>query len=140
MFFHLLFCCRIRDTTVKPRKEFTPKPRTSLDFSISENHNGGIHSARSPGGTQSSLAHCSETCPDTSPGTVNSRECLKSHTFLFRLTITSVDVFYFFLKESFLACFYSFLFPLTTLSLFLYCTILSQIKPKLMLVGEKKCM
>ncbi|XP_051242463.1 SH3 domain containing GRB2 like 2a, endophilin A1 isoform X1 [Dicentrarchus labrax] len=40
---------RIRDTTVKPRKEFAPKPRTSLDFSISENHNGGIHSARSPG-------------------------------------------------------------------------------------------
>lgn len=28
-----------------------PKPRTSLDFSISENHNGGIHSARSPGET-----------------------------------------------------------------------------------------
>ncbi|XP_029293392.1 SH3 domain containing GRB2 like 2a, endophilin A1 isoform X4 [Cottoperca gobio] len=40
---------RIRDTSVKPRKEFAPKPRTSLDFSISENHNGGIHSARSPG-------------------------------------------------------------------------------------------
>ncbi|XP_060948856.1 SH3 domain containing GRB2 like 2a, endophilin A1 isoform X1 [Limanda limanda] len=40
---------RIRDTTVKPRKEYLPKPRTSLDFSsISENHNGGIHSARSP--------------------------------------------------------------------------------------------
>ncbi|XP_063740769.1 SH3 domain containing GRB2 like 2a, endophilin A1 isoform X2 [Eleginops maclovinus] len=40
---------RIRDTSVKPRKEFAPKPRTSLDFSISENHNGGIHNARSPG-------------------------------------------------------------------------------------------
>ncbi|XP_061573770.1 SH3 domain containing GRB2 like 2a, endophilin A1 isoform X1 [Cololabis saira] len=40
---------RIRDTSVKPRKEFVPKPRTSLDFSsISENHNGGIHGARSP--------------------------------------------------------------------------------------------
>uniref|UniRef100_A0A8D3A089 SH3 domain containing GRB2 like 2a, endophilin A1 n=1 Tax=Scophthalmus maximus TaxID=52904 RepID=A0A8D3A089_SCOMX len=39
---------RIRDTSNKPRKEFIPKPRTSLDFSISENHNGGIHSARSP--------------------------------------------------------------------------------------------
>uniref|UniRef100_A0AAQ5YGA5 SH3 domain containing GRB2 like 2a, endophilin A1 n=1 Tax=Amphiprion ocellaris TaxID=80972 RepID=A0AAQ5YGA5_AMPOC len=39
---------RIRETSNKPRKEFTPKPRTSLDFSISENHNGGIHSARSP--------------------------------------------------------------------------------------------
>uniref|UniRef100_A0A668AGZ9 SH3 domain containing GRB2 like 2a, endophilin A1 n=1 Tax=Myripristis murdjan TaxID=586833 RepID=A0A668AGZ9_9TELE len=41
---------RIRDASNKPRKEFLPKPRTSLDFSISENHNGGIHSgaARSP--------------------------------------------------------------------------------------------
>uniref|UniRef100_A0A3Q1CI18 SH3 domain containing GRB2 like 2a, endophilin A1 n=1 Tax=Amphiprion ocellaris TaxID=80972 RepID=A0A3Q1CI18_AMPOC len=38
---------RIRETSNKPRKEFTPKPRTSLDFSISENHNGGIHT-RSP--------------------------------------------------------------------------------------------
>ncbi|KAF1395348.1 hypothetical protein EPR50_G00018410 [Perca flavescens] len=41
---------RIKDTAVKPRKEFAPKPRTSLDFSsISENHNGGLHGARSPG-------------------------------------------------------------------------------------------
>ncbi|XP_007542303.1 SH3 domain containing GRB2 like 2a, endophilin A1 isoform X3 [Poecilia latipinna] len=40
---------RVRDTSNKPRKEFVPKPRTSLDFSISENHNGGIHGARSPG-------------------------------------------------------------------------------------------
>ncbi|XP_028258667.1 SH3 domain containing GRB2 like 2a, endophilin A1 isoform X3 [Parambassis ranga] len=39
---------RIRDASGKPRKEYVPKPRTSLDFSISENHNGGIHSARSP--------------------------------------------------------------------------------------------
>ncbi|KAM7394382.1 hypothetical protein PAMP_021189 [Pampus punctatissimus] len=39
---------RIRDASNKPRKEYIPKPRTSLDFSISENHNGGIHSARSP--------------------------------------------------------------------------------------------
>uniref|UniRef100_A0A3Q2PTQ1 SH3 domain containing GRB2 like 2a, endophilin A1 n=1 Tax=Fundulus heteroclitus TaxID=8078 RepID=A0A3Q2PTQ1_FUNHE len=39
---------RIRDTSNKPRKEFAPKPRTSLDFSIIENHNGGIHGARSP--------------------------------------------------------------------------------------------
>nr|XP_046272446.1 SH3 domain containing GRB2 like 2a, endophilin A1 isoform X5 [Scatophagus argus] len=39
---------RIRETSNKPRKEYFPKPRTSLDFSISENHNGGIHSARSP--------------------------------------------------------------------------------------------
>lgn len=40
---------RIRDTSNKPRKEFVPKPRTSMDFSISENHNGGLHGARSPG-------------------------------------------------------------------------------------------
>ncbi|XP_029355666.1 SH3 domain containing GRB2 like 2a, endophilin A1 isoform X1 [Echeneis naucrates] len=39
---------RIRETSTKPRREYTPKPRTFLDFSISENHNGGIHSARSP--------------------------------------------------------------------------------------------
>uniref|UniRef100_A0A674N7R9 SH3 domain containing GRB2 like 2a, endophilin A1 n=1 Tax=Takifugu rubripes TaxID=31033 RepID=A0A674N7R9_TAKRU len=42
---------RIREASGKPRKEFAPKPRTSLDFSISENHNGGIHGARSPGVT-----------------------------------------------------------------------------------------
>ncbi|XP_034750708.1 SH3 domain containing GRB2 like 2a, endophilin A1 isoform X5 [Etheostoma cragini] len=40
---------RIKDTTVKPKKEYTPKPRTSLDLSIIENHNGGLHGARSPG-------------------------------------------------------------------------------------------
>ncbi|XP_030271281.1 SH3 domain containing GRB2 like 2a, endophilin A1 isoform X5 [Sparus aurata] len=39
---------RIRETSNKPRKEYTPKPRPSMDFSISENHNGGIHGARSP--------------------------------------------------------------------------------------------
>ncbi|XP_072318966.1 SH3 domain containing GRB2 like 2a, endophilin A1 isoform X3 [Eucyclogobius newberryi] len=39
---------RIRDTSNKPRKEFLPKPRTSLDLVISENHNGGIGGARSP--------------------------------------------------------------------------------------------
>ncbi|KAJ8388259.1 hypothetical protein AAFF_G00135200 [Aldrovandia affinis] len=42
---------RIRDTANKPRKEFVPKPRTSMDFSTSENHNGGMAhsgSARSP--------------------------------------------------------------------------------------------
>lgn len=41
--------CRVRETSAKPRKEFVPKPRPSLDFSLSENHNGGIHGARSPG-------------------------------------------------------------------------------------------
>ncbi|XP_034043497.1 SH3 domain containing GRB2 like 2a, endophilin A1 isoform X3 [Thalassophryne amazonica] len=39
---------RIREASSKPRKEYVPKPRTSLDFSISENYNGGIHGARSP--------------------------------------------------------------------------------------------
>ncbi|XP_072772451.1 SH3 domain containing GRB2 like 2a, endophilin A1 isoform X2 [Nerophis lumbriciformis] len=39
---------RIKDCSNKPRKEYITKPRTHLDFSISENHNGGIHSARSP--------------------------------------------------------------------------------------------
>ncbi|XP_018591507.1 SH3 domain containing GRB2 like 2a, endophilin A1 isoform X2 [Scleropages formosus] len=43
---------RIREASTKPRKEFMPKPRTSMDFSSSENHNGGISHgapARSPG-------------------------------------------------------------------------------------------
>uniref|UniRef100_A0A8C6KW15 SH3-domain GRB2-like 2 n=1 Tax=Nothobranchius furzeri TaxID=105023 RepID=A0A8C6KW15_NOTFU len=39
---------RIRDSSNKPRKEFIPKPRTSLDLCISENLNGGLHGARSP--------------------------------------------------------------------------------------------
>ncbi|XP_028299554.1 SH3 domain containing GRB2 like 2a, endophilin A1 isoform X8 [Gouania willdenowi] len=38
----------IRDASNKARKEYVPKPRTSLELSISENHNGGIHGARSP--------------------------------------------------------------------------------------------
>ncbi|XP_072533265.1 SH3 domain containing GRB2 like 2a, endophilin A1 [Salminus brasiliensis] len=39
---------RIRDSSNKPRKEYVPKPRTSMDFSSSETHNGGIsHIARS---------------------------------------------------------------------------------------------
>ncbi|KAA8594704.1 hypothetical protein FQN60_011839 [Etheostoma spectabile] len=61
---------RIKDTAVKPKKEYAPKPRTSLDFSISENHNGGLHGARSPGESQSTFAHCSETCSETCPGTL----------------------------------------------------------------------
>ncbi|XP_039468964.1 SH3 domain containing GRB2 like 2a, endophilin A1 isoform X3 [Oreochromis aureus] len=40
---------RIKDTSIKPRKEFVPKPRTSMDFSINLSQNGGVHSARSPG-------------------------------------------------------------------------------------------
>ncbi|XP_075888470.1 SH3 domain containing GRB2 like 2a, endophilin A1 isoform X2 [Nelusetta ayraudi] len=39
---------RVRETSARPRKEFIAKPRQSLDFSLSENHNGGIHGARSP--------------------------------------------------------------------------------------------
>ncbi|XP_036430706.1 SH3 domain containing GRB2 like 2a, endophilin A1 isoform X2 [Colossoma macropomum] len=39
---------RIRDASSKPRKEYVPKPRTSMDFSSSETHNGGIsHISRS---------------------------------------------------------------------------------------------
>uniref|UniRef100_A0A3B3STU0 Endophilin-A1-like n=1 Tax=Paramormyrops kingsleyae TaxID=1676925 RepID=A0A3B3STU0_9TELE len=32
---------RIRDASAKPRKEYVPKPRTSMDFYTSENQNGG---------------------------------------------------------------------------------------------------
>ncbi|XP_020559317.1 endophilin-A1 isoform X10 [Oryzias latipes] len=39
---------RIREASGKPRKEYVPKPRPSLDFSITETHNGGMHGARSP--------------------------------------------------------------------------------------------
>uniref|UniRef100_W5L3J4 SH3 domain containing GRB2 like 2a, endophilin A1 n=1 Tax=Astyanax mexicanus TaxID=7994 RepID=W5L3J4_ASTMX len=39
----------IRDTSNKPRKEYTPKPRTSMDFTPTETHNGGIIArSRSP--------------------------------------------------------------------------------------------
>uniref|UniRef100_A0AAR2KR36 SH3 domain containing GRB2 like 2a, endophilin A1 n=1 Tax=Pygocentrus nattereri TaxID=42514 RepID=A0AAR2KR36_PYGNA len=39
---------RIRDASSKPKKEYMPKPRTSMDFSSSETHNGGIsHISRS---------------------------------------------------------------------------------------------
>uniref|UniRef100_H2LS86 SH3 domain containing GRB2 like 2a, endophilin A1 n=2 Tax=Oryzias latipes TaxID=8090 RepID=H2LS86_ORYLA len=36
---------RIREASGKPRKEYVPKPRPSLDFSITETHNGGMHGA-----------------------------------------------------------------------------------------------
>ncbi|XP_023655224.1 SH3 domain containing GRB2 like 2a, endophilin A1 [Paramormyrops kingsleyae] len=42
---------RIRDASAKPRKEYVPKPRTSMDFYTSENQNGGPGyqgSAKSP--------------------------------------------------------------------------------------------
>ncbi|KAL1249205.1 hypothetical protein QQF64_020210 [Cirrhinus molitorella] len=38
---------RIKDMSIKPRKEYTPKPRMELQLP-SENHNGGINSAKSP--------------------------------------------------------------------------------------------
>lgn len=41
---------RIKEASCKPRKEFTPKPRMTLELlPPSESHNGGIHSAKSPG-------------------------------------------------------------------------------------------
>lgn len=44
----LLF--RIKEVSGKPRKEYTPKPRMTLELlPPSESHNGGIHSAKSPG-------------------------------------------------------------------------------------------
>lgn len=50
---------RIRDTSGKPKKEFIAKPRTSLELYINENHNGGIHGARSPGEIRDfSLSEC----------------------------------------------------------------------------------
>ncbi|XP_076145934.1 SH3 domain containing GRB2 like 2b, endophilin A1 isoform X5 [Alosa pseudoharengus] len=40
---------RIKDTSDQPRKEYTPKPRTVMELTLpSENHNGGIHNAKSP--------------------------------------------------------------------------------------------
>ncbi|KAF5901888.1 sperm-associated antigen 5-like, partial [Clarias magur] len=40
---------RIRDTSSKPRKEYTPKPRDALDLSLNESHNGGLgHSRAAP--------------------------------------------------------------------------------------------
>ncbi|XP_078100382.1 endophilin-A1-like [Sander vitreus] len=41
---------RIKEVSNKPRKEYTPKPRMTLELlPSSESHNGGIHSAKSPG-------------------------------------------------------------------------------------------
>ncbi|KAK7909963.1 hypothetical protein WMY93_014647 [Mugilogobius chulae] len=41
---------RIKEVSSKPRKEYTPKPRMTLELlPPSESHNGGIHSAKSPG-------------------------------------------------------------------------------------------
>ncbi|XP_017165828.1 endophilin-A1-like [Poecilia reticulata] len=41
---------RIKEVSSKPRKEYTPKPKMTLELlPPSESHNGGIHSAKSPG-------------------------------------------------------------------------------------------
>lgn len=41
---------RIKEVSSKPRKEYSPKPRMTLELlPPSESHNGGIHSAKSPG-------------------------------------------------------------------------------------------
>lgn len=41
---------RIKEVSSKPRKEYAPKPRMTLELlPPSESHNGGIHSAKSPG-------------------------------------------------------------------------------------------
>ncbi|XP_063042664.1 endophilin-A1-like [Engraulis encrasicolus] len=40
---------RIKEASEKPKKEFTPKPRTMMELVLpSESHNGGVHNARSP--------------------------------------------------------------------------------------------
>ncbi|KAL2079376.1 hypothetical protein ACEWY4_025120 [Coilia grayii] len=40
---------RIKEASEKPRKEYTPKPRTVMELTLpSESHNGGIHNAKSP--------------------------------------------------------------------------------------------
>lgn len=44
------FLSRIKEVSSKPRKEYAPKPRMTLELlPPSESHNGGIHSAKSPG-------------------------------------------------------------------------------------------
>jgi len=46
----LFWPSRIKEVSAKPRKEYVPKPRTVLELlPPSESHNGGIHSAKSPG-------------------------------------------------------------------------------------------
>lgn len=48
---------RIKEASCKPRKEFTPKPRMTLELlPPSESHNGGIHSAKSPGRSPGELS------------------------------------------------------------------------------------
>ncbi|KAL4618178.1 endophilin-A1-like [Arapaima gigas] len=49
---------RIREASNKPRKEYVPKPRMVMDFTPSENHNGGI----SHSGTAKSPAPMDQPC------------------------------------------------------------------------------
>ncbi|XP_029381809.1 endophilin-A1-like isoform X3 [Echeneis naucrates] len=47
---------RIKEVSSKPRKEYAPKARMTLELlPPSESHNGGIHSAKSPGRTPAPL-------------------------------------------------------------------------------------
>ncbi|XP_054457490.1 endophilin-A1-like isoform X1 [Anoplopoma fimbria] len=47
---------RIKEVSTKPRKEYAPKPRMTLELlPPSESHNGGIHSAKSPGRENAAL-------------------------------------------------------------------------------------
>ncbi|CAL8241318.1 unnamed protein product [Merluccius merluccius] len=39
---------RIKEASSRPRKEFTPKPRMTLELLAPESHNGGVHPAKSP--------------------------------------------------------------------------------------------
>ncbi|KAM8841855.1 SH3 domain containing GRB2 like 2a, endophilin A1 isoform 2-T2 [Synchiropus picturatus] len=66
---------RIKDCSNKPKKEYIPKPRTSLDFSLSENHNGGIHSARSPG---ESVQQDAPQFPPSSPPAPMDQPCCRA--------------------------------------------------------------
>ncbi|KAJ8269618.1 hypothetical protein COCON_G00122250 [Conger conger] len=49
---------RIREASSKPRREFVPKPRMVMDFTPSENHNGGITNS----GTAKSPAPMDQPC------------------------------------------------------------------------------
>ncbi|XP_077379751.1 SH3 domain containing GRB2 like 2a, endophilin A1 isoform X2 [Festucalex cinctus] len=99
---------RIKDCSHKPRKEYVPKPRTALDFSsISENHNGGIHSARSPG-ARSPARSPGETKAEgraPSPPSLLHRLCFKSQRPA-RLLLFLIDRLFCFV----LFCFVSFCF------------------------------
>ncbi|XP_070406216.1 SH3 domain containing GRB2 like 2a, endophilin A1 isoform X3 [Nothobranchius furzeri] len=70
---------RIRDSSNKPRKEFIPKPRTSLDLCISENLNGGLHGARSPGAR--SPAKSPARSPARSPAPLDQPSCRALYDF-----------------------------------------------------------